>query len=114
MYFSGNMLKFYEDATQTYMASAIVKYSTQSTADQDVVATLELSEGCNIIGEISHTFKENVTHTFKFTDANGIEQSVEAEVTWINKDQTSNRIKPASDILISLKDIIDLIVGNNK
>ena len=45
------------------------------------------------MGEGEYTFKQNGSHIFKYTDANGGEQSIEAKVDWIDKDAPTATIK---------------------
>lgn len=84
MYFSGRMLWFYEDTTQQYVANPTIEYSTTDPTNGDVTATLILPTGCH--SDITeHTFTQNDTYQFVYTDENDEEKSIEAKVTWIDK-----------------------------
>ena len=85
MYFSGKMLNFYEDTTVNYKANANIKYSIEEATNKNVTATLVLPEGCTS-EETEFIFEQNGKHTFTFKDANGEEQIIDAEVTWIDKE----------------------------
>ena len=85
MYFSGRMLNFFEDATKVYVAQPTIEYSTTEPTNQDVTAKLLLPDGCTIVGDNTHVFKDNGTYTFKYIDVNGAEQLVEAKVSCIDR-----------------------------
>ena len=76
-YFTCKMLNFYEDTTKTYKAEAKIEYTN---IDDTVVAKLVLPSGCKVVGDSEHVFESNGKFEFKFTDANGEEQSIIAEV----------------------------------
>ena len=92
MYLSGRMLNFYEDTTKEYNAAPTINYSNTNPTNQDVTATITLPEGCNPVGETSYTFDKNGTHTFMYIDANGLEKSIDAKVTWIDKEAPSANV----------------------
>ena len=73
-----------------------VSYSTEELTNQDVVATLEVSTDCTIIGEATHTFTENGEHIFKYQDKNGKEYSEVVKVDWIDKE------KPKADVVYDI------------
>ena len=85
-FFSGRMLNFYRDTTKDALPLAEVSYSTNQKTNQDVVATLALPEGCQMIeGQATHTFQENGEHIFKYKDKNNHVYEVKASVDWIRK-----------------------------
>lgn len=84
-YVSGKRFNFYEDQTKTYQETATINYSINSLTNQNVVATLELPEGATAF-ETTHIFTENGTYTFSYEDLNGNKQTIEAVVTWIDKE----------------------------
>lgn len=84
-YFSGKMLNFFEDSTKKYSPEPVITYSNTEATNQNVTATIEVADGCEIIGENTHTFTENKTHTFKYKGIDGSEKTAEATVTWIDK-----------------------------
>lgn len=92
-YFTCKMLNFYEDTTKTYEADPTIDYSTMSKTNEDVVATLELPSGCELVGEGEYTFTKNETHIFTYKDANGVEKTIEAKVDWIDKEAPTASIK---------------------
>jgi hypothetical protein len=63
--------------------TATVIYSKTGPTNQDVVATITPSEP--IVGPTSHTFTENGSYTFQFTDLAGNAGSVTATVSNIDK-----------------------------
>lgn len=63
--------------------TATVSYSTTAPTNTDVIATIVPSE--EIIGDLSHTFTENGSFTFSFTDLVGNKGEVEAIVNNIDK-----------------------------
>jgi hypothetical protein len=66
--------------------TAEVSYSTTEPTNQDVVATVALSDGTvTSEGGDTHVFTENGSWTFEFTDDVGNTGSIVAEVTWIDK-----------------------------
>lgn len=85
MYFSGRMLWFYEDTTQQYVSQPTIEYSTTEMTNQNVTATLHLPAGCQ--SDITeYTFETNGTYQFVYQDENGDEQTIEAHVSWIDKE----------------------------
>lgn len=83
MYVSGKMLGFYEDSTRAYAPEAGVTYSTRDLTNGSVTATLVLPQGCT--AEVTeHVFTANGTHTFVYTDAEGVQHTVDATVSWID------------------------------
>ena len=86
MYFSGKMLSLYEDSTKEYISEPVIKYSNTNPTNEDVTATITLPDGCTIIEEGTHVFNSNGTHTFRYTDASGVEKSIDAVVNWIDKE----------------------------
>lgn len=82
-YVSGRMLEFYVDATQAY-EEAQVTYSTQNPTNQNVTATLELPAGCQA-KVTQHVFTDNGSYTFHYIDPYGQEQTLEAQVSWIDR-----------------------------
>ncbi|WP_304428031.1 discoidin domain-containing protein [uncultured Clostridium sp.] len=83
-FFSGKLMEFFEDTTKKYEDSANIEYSSMRLTNQNVIATLHLPEGCT--AEVTeHEFTENGSYEFKFTNSNGEEQTILAEVSWIDK-----------------------------
>jgi hypothetical protein len=63
--------------------TATVAYSTTNPTNQDVVATITPSE--TVTGDLTHTFTDNGSFTFNFTDLAGNKGSVVATVSNIDK-----------------------------
>nr|WP_261306515.1 DUF6359 domain-containing protein [Paenibacillus andongensis] len=63
--------------------TATVAYSTTAPTNQDVIATITPSEA--VSGPLTHTFSDNGSFTFEFTDAAGNKGSVTATVSNIDK-----------------------------
>ena len=121
MYFSGKMLSFYEDSTKEYISKPVVKYSNTNPTNEDVTSTITLPDGCSIIGEDTYVFSSNGTHTFKYIDASGVEQSIDAVVNWIDKECPSADVNYSctqatnGDVTVILNNISsDAKVINNK
>ncbi len=122
-FFSGRMLNFYRDTTKEVLPSATISYSTTDKTNQDVVATINLPEECEMVeGETSFTFEENGTHTFKYQDKNGHLYEVVAKVDWIRKAQLQGSItysttEPTRDNVVATIgqfDFEDVYVQNNE
>jgi hypothetical protein len=65
--------------------TANITYSTTDPTNQNVTATITLSDGnVTSTGGDTHTFTENGSFTFTFEDALGNTDSVTAVVTWID------------------------------
>lgn len=120
-YFNGKMLDFYVDATQSYDAQAQVTYTTQAPTNQNVTATLVLPQGCQA-EETEYVFEDNGTHIFTYTDANGQEQSVEAVVTWIDREAPKGELvydlegwtsQPVTATLENLSEDVAFVDGSN-
>lgn len=84
-YVSGKRFNFYEDKTKEYK-QPVVSYSITSLTNQDVVAELQLPDGFKAIGETTYVFKSNGTYIFTYKDINDKEKTIEANVTWIDKE----------------------------
>ena len=110
LYASGRMLNFYEDTTKTYVADVSIDYSTTSSTSDNVTATLVLPEGCEVIGESEYVFENNGTFEFKYTDANGVEHSIEAKVTWIDKEGPEVNIEYSTTELTN-EDVVATLIG---
>jgi serpin B len=79
-----------------------VSFSITEPTNQDVVVTVTLDDGVvTSEGGASHTFTENGSWTFEFTDDVGNTGSIVTEVTWIIKSGDAN-----ADNTISLADAI--------
>ncbi|WP_461809895.1 NPCBM/NEW2 domain-containing protein [Faecalimonas sp.] len=92
-YFSGRMLNFYCDITKETLPLATVSYSTTDKTNQNVVATIQLPEGCQMVeGEASFLFEKNGMHTFKYQDKNHHLYEVVAKVDWIRKAQLQGSV----------------------
>ncbi len=66
--------------------TATIAYSTTDTTNQDVVATITLSDGSvTSEGGATHTFTENGDWTFTFEDDLGNSGTASATVNWIDK-----------------------------
>ncbi len=120
MYFSGNMLNFYEDATKNYDSNPTIKYSSANLTKDDVIATITLPKGCTIIGDNTYTFTGNGTHTFRYTDIDGEEKTIDATVDWIDKEAPkatvvySTKNPTNGNVIVTLNDISpDAKVKNN-
>ncbi len=83
-YISTDTLDFYEDTTQIPSAATQIHYSTTRLTNGDVTATLMLAPGCTA-ETLTHTFTENGTREFFYTDGEGHLQAITATVTWIDK-----------------------------
>ena len=65
---------------------AVITYSTTSLINQNVTASIALTEGTvTSAGGSTHTFTENGAFTFTFEDAAGSAGSAVASVNWIDK-----------------------------
>ena len=84
-YVSGRRFNYYEDTTKTYKDPSI-EYSVTSLTNKDVVATLQLPSGFKAVGESTYTFDKNGEHTFTYKDLNNKEKTIEAKVSWIDKE----------------------------
>lgn len=84
-YVSGKRFGYYEDRTKKYV-EPIVDYSITELTNQDVVATLVLPDDYIGVGDTTYTFHENGKYTFTYKDINNQENTIEAEVTWIDKE----------------------------
>ena len=95
MYFSGMTFNFYEDTTKEYKADAEIEYEN---VEGSVVAKLVLPSGCTAVGDSEHSFSSNGTFEFKYTDANGVEQSIIASVdSFDDSDNVSASLKITRD-----------------
>jgi len=86
-----------------------IVYSTTSSTNQEVIATLIGNEKIKVLnnnGEDFYTFTENGEFTFEFEDEAGNKSTATAKVDWIDKDA------PVGTILYSTKDLTseDVIV----
>ena len=84
-YVSGRRFNYYEDTTKIYKGPSI-EYSVTSLTNKDVVATLQLPSGFKAVGESTYTFDKNGEHTFTYKDLNNKEKTIEAKVSWIDKE----------------------------
>lgn len=84
-YVSGRRFNYYEDTTKVYKEPSI-EYSVTSLTNKDVVATLQLPSGFKAVGESTYTFDQNGEHTFTYKDINNKEKTIEAKVSWIDKE----------------------------
>lgn len=84
-YVSGKRFGYYEDKTKKYV-EPVIDYSITELTNQDVVATLVLPDDYIAVGDTTHTFQENGKYTFTYKDINNKENTIEAEVTWIDKE----------------------------
>jgi hypothetical protein len=74
------------DWIDTTPPNAAISYSTTSLTNQNVVATIILSDGTvTSPGGNTHTFSSNGAFTFTFTDTAGSTGSAAATVNWIDK-----------------------------
>ena len=84
-YVSGRRFNYYEDTTKIYKDPSI-EYSVTSLTNKDVVATLQLPSGFKAVGESTYIFDKNGEHTFTYRDLNNKEKTIEAKVSWIDKE----------------------------
>ena len=84
-YVSGRRFNYYEDTTKIYKGPSI-EYSVTSLTNKDVVATLQLPSGFKAVGESTYIFDKNGEHTFTYKDLNNKEKTIEAKVSWIDKE----------------------------
>ena len=85
--FTCKSLNLFEDTTKEYKAEPTIEYSEVNPTKDNVIATLNLPSGCEAVDGITeYEFTENGTYTFKFLDANGVEQSIEASVSNIDRE----------------------------
>lgn len=84
-YVSGRRFNYYEDTTKIYKGPSI-EYSVTSLTNKDVVATLQLPSGFKAVGESTYIFDKNGEHTFTYRDLNNKEKTIEAKVSWIDKE----------------------------
>ena len=94
LYVSGRMLNFYEDTTKEYKADVKIEYEN---VEGLVIAKLVLPSGCKVVGDSEHSFSSNGTFEFKYIDANGIEQSINAQVDSID-DSDKNKVPVSLEI----------------
>ena len=71
------------NVVDTISPTATVSYSTTDPTNQDVVATITPSE--TVTGDLTHTFTDNGSFTFNFTDFSGNAGSLTATVTNIDR-----------------------------
>ncbi len=92
-YFSGRMLNFYEDRSKDNLPLAEVSYSNTNHTNQDVVASIELPDGYEMLeGERTYTFTENGIHPFRYKDQYDNHYEVLAQVDWIRKAELTGTI----------------------
>lgn len=84
-YVSGKRFGYYEDKTKEYN-EPFIDYSIKHLTNQDVIATIVLPQGFTVVGEATHTFQKNGKYTFSYKDINNKEFTIDAEVTWIDKE----------------------------
>lgn len=105
-YITCNMLNLYEDTTKIYEANAEIEYEN---VDDTVVAKLVLPSGCKVVGDSEHVFTSNGEFEFKFTDANGKEQTVTATVNSFDESlptmeyEFDNTILTNKDVTLTIK-----------
>lgn len=80
----GNHKIEYDLAENNALTKASKATANESTSE-NVIATAVLPEGCTIVGENTHVFIENGSHTFTYVDPNDEEHTIVAEVNWITK-----------------------------
>ena len=90
-----------------------VSYSTTAPTNGSVIATLQLSEAGTVTspGGNTHTFAENGSFTFTFTDAAGNTGSAISSIDWISIIGDLN-----GDKIINLRDaiiVMSLMIGKN-
>ena len=93
VFFTGRMLNFFEDTTKESAVEVNITYSTETLTNQDVIATIELPEGYTVVGDKTHTFTENGTHTFTYHSPTGKEFTHTITVDWIDKVAPTATIK---------------------
>ena len=84
-FITGKILNFFEDTTKEMAPEVTVTYNTEELTNQDVVATINLPQGYEVVGDATHTFTENGTHTFIYQSPTGKEYTHEVTVNWIDK-----------------------------
>jgi len=97
-----------------------ITYQPTTLTNQDVVATITLSDGAvTSAGGNTHTFTENGSFTFQFTDAAGNSGSATATVDWIDKVaptatlQYSTTEPTNQDVVVTLVPSETVTVTNN-
>lgn len=117
MYFSGKMLAFYEDTTKVYVADPELSYSITDLTNENVTATIKLPEGCESINGTSHVFEQNGTFTFEYKDPNSEVKTVEANVTWIDKEAPTATVTYSTEnptngeVVATLSNISESVTG---
>ncbi len=91
-------IDFFEDTT-SQVAPVSIHYSTALPTRDNVTATLILTGDFAPVGESSHVFAENGVHTFAYTDGEGSQYSLTAQVTWIDREA------PTAEVTYSTRDI---------
>lgn len=118
MYFSGKMLGFYEDTTKVYMEEPELSYSTTDLTNENVTATLKLPEGCESMNTTSYEFEKNGTFTFEYKDPNGVVKTVDANVTWIDKEAPTATVTYSTEsptngeVVATLSDLSENVIGD--
>ena len=87
---AGNVATTYAEVTWITDLDVRIEYSTLDPTNQDVIATVIPDEReltiTNNNGSFSHTFTENGSFTFEYTDQSGKKETITAEVSWIDKE----------------------------
>ncbi len=120
-YMSAAMINLFEDKTRTSIPTASLEYSETKLTNQDVVVKLvNPSKHITILnnnGSDTYTFTENGTFTFEFVDDYGNQNTLLAEVNYIDKllpegsisySTIKNTLDPVTVTLTSNEEIIIL------
>ncbi|WP_195943927.1 Ig-like domain repeat protein, partial [Turicibacter sanguinis] len=84
-FITGKILNFFEDTTKDIEPVVNVTYSTETLTNQDVTATIQLPQGYTVVGEATHIFTQNGTHTFTYQSPTGKQYTHTITVDWIDK-----------------------------
>ena len=103
-------------------STGTITYSTKEFTNQNVIATLKMSEKGKIInnnGKNTYTFKDNGTFEFIIQDLAGNESKIIAKVDWIDKVlptvnlKYSTKNKTKNPVTVTLESSEKIIINNN-
>ena len=96
-FITAKMFNFYEDTTKEIPSFVEIEYSTTKPTNQNVIAKVVSKDSeikvLNNNGNASHEFTKNGKYTFEYEDIDGKKNSIEANVTWIDKEAPTASIQ---------------------
>lgn len=111
----------FEITIDTSPPTSEIAYNPTAATNQDVTATITLSDGSiTSEGGSTHIFTENGSFTFEFTDEAGNTGSAAATVDWMDKEAptagiTYSTTDPVNqDVMVTLNPSEDVTVTNNE